>query len=49
MILWPLFAFTLLMWAVTARMFWARGYSIAALACALAGFGYLLIGISYEL
>jgi len=45
--MWPLFTLTLFMWALTARMFWSGGYEIASLACAVAGAGYLLIGIFY--
>jgi len=43
----PIFCLAFAGWAITARMFWARGYEIASLACALAGFDYLLVGISY--
>ena len=43
----PIFCLAIAGWILTSRMFWARGYQVAALACALAGFGYALAGLSY--
>ena len=45
--IWPLYCVTLAGFALSSRLLWAAGYEIAALSAAIAGCGYLLVGLAY--